>query len=81
MEDLVQRLNDDPQVHGILVQLPLPGGLDEEKVLSLIRIEKDVDGFHPVEYWPPGAKRARPALYPLYAGRGDGFAGTRLFPT
>ena len=47
VEDLVARLNADAQVNGILVQLPLPSGLDEESVLKLIRIEKDVDGFHP----------------------------------
>lgn len=45
---LVGRLNDDPDIHGILVQLPLPGHIDESKVLRLVRPEKDVDGFHPV---------------------------------
>ena len=44
---LVQRLNTDPAVHGILVQLPLPGHLDEEAILSAIDLKKDVDGFHP----------------------------------
>lgn len=44
---LVQKLNNDPTVHGILVQLPLPAHLDEERILSAISIEKDVDGFHP----------------------------------
>jgi methylenetetrahydrofolate dehydrogenase (NADP+) / methenyltetrahydrofolate cyclohydrolase len=48
LEDLVKRLNDDPDVHGILVQLPLPAGFDEESVLSRVSIEKDVDGLHPV---------------------------------
>ncbi len=48
VEQLVQALNVDPKVHGILVQLPLPAGLDEERVLRSISIEKDVDGFHPV---------------------------------
>lgn len=48
VEALVQKLSDDPKVHGILVQLPLPAGLDEEKILNTIRIEKDVDGFHPM---------------------------------
>lgn len=48
VEALVRRLNDDPRVHGILVQLPLPRHLDEERVLSLISLHKDVDGFHPV---------------------------------
>ncbi len=45
---LVDQLNNDPDIHGILVQLPLPGHIDESKVLRLIRPEKDVDGFHPV---------------------------------
>ena len=41
----VQKLNDDPQVHGILVQLPLPSHMDEAKVLKTIQYEKDADGF------------------------------------
>lgn len=44
---LVDRMNGDPKVHGILVQLPLPDHIDEEKVLLRINPEKDVDGFHP----------------------------------
>jgi 5,10-methylene-tetrahydrofolate dehydrogenase/methenyl tetrahydrofolate cyclohydrolase len=43
----VQQLNDDPAVDGILVQLPLPGHLDQAAVLESIVVEKDVDGFHP----------------------------------
>lgn len=46
--DTVARLNDDPAVHGILVQLPLPKGIDEDKVLLAIDPDKDVDGFHPI---------------------------------
>ena len=45
---LIGELNDDDSVHGILVQLPLPKHIDEEKVLLAIKPEKDVDGFHPV---------------------------------
>lgn len=45
---LVARLNADPAVHGILVQLPLPKQIDADKVLGLIDPDKDVDGFHPV---------------------------------
>lgn len=45
---IVDRLNADPAVHGILVQLPLPKGLDEREVLLRIDPRKDVDGFHPV---------------------------------
>jgi methylenetetrahydrofolate dehydrogenase (NADP+)/methenyltetrahydrofolate cyclohydrolase len=43
---LVARLNADPAVHGILVQLPLPDHIDDEKVLNAIEPAKDVDGFH-----------------------------------
>lgn len=42
----VARLNADPAVHGILVQLPLPAHIDEAKVINAIRADKDVDGFH-----------------------------------
>ena len=45
VEDVVGRLAQDPSVHGILVQSPLPNGYDEEKVLSLIPADKDVDGL------------------------------------
>lgn len=45
---LIQRLNLDPSVNGILLQVPLPKGLDDQKMLHLIDPEKDVDGFHPV---------------------------------
>ena len=45
---LIADLNNDPQVNGILVQLPLPDHIDEEKVLYAIDPEKDVDGFHPI---------------------------------
>ena len=44
--DLIHRLNDDPQVHGILVQLPLPAHLDSRAVINAISPAKDVDGFH-----------------------------------
>ena len=45
---LVQQLNNDPAVHGILVQLPLPKHVDSNKILNTILPDKDVDGFHPV---------------------------------
>lgn len=45
---LVDKLNSDDRIHGILVQLPLPKGLDEKEVLNRISPLKDVDGFHPV---------------------------------
>lgn len=43
---VIEKLNSDPQVHGILVQLPLPDHLDEDLVINSIAPEKDVDGFH-----------------------------------
>jgi methylenetetrahydrofolate dehydrogenase (NADP+) / methenyltetrahydrofolate cyclohydrolase len=48
VEDLVRALNADPAINGILVQLPLPKGLNEQAVLDLISLDKDVDGFHPM---------------------------------
>ncbi|MBF5041207.1 bifunctional methylenetetrahydrofolate dehydrogenase/methenyltetrahydrofolate cyclohydrolase FolD [Aggregicoccus sp. 17bor-14] len=45
---LVARLNADPAVHGILVQLPLPAHLDVDAVIAAVSPDKDVDGFHPV---------------------------------
>jgi len=44
--DLIETLNNDNDVHGILVQLPLPNHIDEQKILTAIRPDKDVDGFH-----------------------------------
>ncbi len=44
---LVEKLNQDEKVHGILVQLPLPRHIDEDKVIETISPKKDVDGFHP----------------------------------
>ena len=44
----VKRLNNDPAVHGILVQLPLPKHIDSQKIIESIDPVKDVDGFHPV---------------------------------
>ena len=44
---LLSRLNDDDAIHGILVQLPLPKHISEEKVIHTIRPDKDVDAFHP----------------------------------
>jgi len=44
---LIERLNHDPEVHGILVQLPLPAHVDSRKVIAAISPDKDVDGFHP----------------------------------
>ncbi|HEY0997613.1 MAG TPA: bifunctional methylenetetrahydrofolate dehydrogenase/methenyltetrahydrofolate cyclohydrolase FolD [Gemmatimonadaceae bacterium] len=59
---VVDRLNADPAVHGILVQMPLPKQLDAGAVIHRIRPEKDVDGFHPVN------------VGKLLIGDSDGFA-------
>jgi methylenetetrahydrofolate dehydrogenase (NADP+)/methenyltetrahydrofolate cyclohydrolase len=62
LEDIVDRLNDDPAVHGILVQMPLPRHMNSDAVIRRIRPEKDVDGFHPVN------------VGKLLIGEKDGFA-------
>jgi len=46
--NLVQKYNEDKNYHGILVQLPLPGHINEDKVIEAISPQKDVDGFHPI---------------------------------
>lgn len=46
--ELIARLNGDPSIHGILVQLPLPAQCDEQRIIEAIDYRKDVDGFHPV---------------------------------
>jgi methylenetetrahydrofolate dehydrogenase (NADP+)/methenyltetrahydrofolate cyclohydrolase len=61
---LVARLNADPAVHGILVQLPLPKHIDEAKVLVAIDPDKDVDGFHPVNVGRLAAGARDKALVP-----------------
>lgn len=64
VEDLVKRLNDDPKVNGILVQLPLPAHLNEERVLQAIGIEKDVDGFSPLNIGRLAQKGREPLFVP-----------------
>jgi 5,10-methylene-tetrahydrofolate dehydrogenase/methenyl tetrahydrofolate cyclohydrolase len=64
VEGLVRELNADPEVNGILVQLPLPGHLDEEAVLNAIDLEKDVDGFHPVNIGRLAMKGREPLFIP-----------------
>ncbi len=64
VEDLVVQLNADPKVHGILVQLPLPDGLNEERVLQAISLEKDVDGFHPINIGRLSMKGREPLFVP-----------------
>jgi methylenetetrahydrofolate dehydrogenase (NADP+) / methenyltetrahydrofolate cyclohydrolase len=60
--DQVEAFNDDPSIHGILVQMPLPKQIDPDSVIRAIRPEKDVDGFHPVN------------VGKLLIGERDGFA-------
>lgn len=64
VEGLVKELNADPRVNGILVQLPLPGHLDEEGVLSAISVEKDVDGFSPINIGRLAQKGRDPLFVP-----------------
>jgi len=64
VEALVRKLNADPKIHGILVQLPLPAGLDEESVLNTIDIHKDVDGFHPINIGRLAQKGREPLFIP-----------------
>ncbi|MFZ0544404.1 MAG: bifunctional methylenetetrahydrofolate dehydrogenase/methenyltetrahydrofolate cyclohydrolase FolD [Candidatus Promineifilaceae bacterium] len=61
---LVASLNADPDVNGILVQLPLPDHIDEEAVLNTISLEKDVDGFHPVNIGRLAMKGRNPLFIP-----------------
>lgn len=64
VEKLIKQLNADSKVNGILVQLPLPTGLDEQKVLAEISIEKDVDGFHPINIGRLAQKGRDPLFVP-----------------
>jgi len=64
VEHLVKQLNADPRVSGILVQLPLPPQIDEERVLSLINIEKDVDGLSPNNIGRLAQKGRQPLFIP-----------------
>jgi 5,10-methylene-tetrahydrofolate dehydrogenase/methenyl tetrahydrofolate cyclohydrolase len=64
VEAAVRQLNDDPAIHGILVQLPLPKGINEEAVLRLVSLDKDVDGFHPENIGMLGMKGREPSFTP-----------------
>lgn len=64
VQALVAELNADPNVNGILVQLPLPNHIDEETILNSIDIEKDVDGFHPVNIGRLAMKGRDPLFIP-----------------
>ena len=82
--DLVRRLNDDPAVHGILVQLPLPPQIDTVAVLAAIDPDKDVDGFHVLNAGRlasglPGLVPCTPlgCMILIRSVRGDDLAGLR----
>ncbi len=62
VEAAVSALNADPHIHGILVQLPLPPQINEERVLRAVSLDKDVDGFHPINIGMLGMK-GREALF------------------
>lgn len=64
VQNLVRELNADPKVNGILVQLPLPDHLDDEKILNVISVEKDVDGFHPINIGRLAQKGREPLFVP-----------------
>jgi methylenetetrahydrofolate dehydrogenase (NADP+) / methenyltetrahydrofolate cyclohydrolase len=64
VEKLVKKLNADPKVSGILVQLPMPTQINEERVLQLINIEKDVDGFSPLNIGRLAQKGREPLFVP-----------------
>jgi 5,10-methylene-tetrahydrofolate dehydrogenase/methenyl tetrahydrofolate cyclohydrolase len=61
---VVQDLNANPDVDGILVQLPLPDHIDEEAILAAVSLEKDVDGFHPINIGRLSMKRRDPRFVP-----------------
>ncbi|CAI5510559.1 unnamed protein product [Closterium sp. Naga37s-1] len=60
----VRDLNDNPDVHGVLVQLPLPKHINAERVLSAVSIDKDVDGFHPINIGQLAMAGRKPLFVP-----------------
>lgn len=62
--DVVSSFNNDPDVHGIVVQLPLPQHLDEEKIMNVVSPEKDVDGFHPLNMGNLAIRGRKPFFIP-----------------
>ncbi len=64
VEAVVNQMNADPAVHGILVQLPLPNHLDEEAVLRAVSLEKDADGLHPINIGRLAMKGRDPLFTP-----------------
>ncbi len=64
VEDAVRGFNEDPGIHGILLQLPLPDHIDEEAALNEISLEKDVDGIHPMNLGKLGMRGREPTFTP-----------------
>jgi len=64
LEGVISDLANDSKIHGILVQLPLPSRFDEERILNAIPLEKDVDGFHPVNIGRLAQKGRHPLFTP-----------------
>ncbi|XP_016512010.1 bifunctional protein FolD 4, chloroplastic [Nicotiana tabacum] len=60
----ISGFNDDPMVHGILVQLPLPSHMNEQNILNAVCIEKDVDGFHPLNIGRLAMRGREPLFVP-----------------
>ncbi|KAK9273586.1 hypothetical protein L1049_018396 [Liquidambar formosana] len=60
----ISGFNDDPSVHGILVQLPLPSHMNEQNILNAVSIEKDVDGFHPLNIGRLAMRGREPLFVP-----------------
>ncbi|CAI0445008.1 unnamed protein product [Linum tenue] len=60
----ISDFNDDPAVHGILVQLPLPKHMNEQNILNAVSIEKDVDGFHPLNIGRLAMRGREPSFVP-----------------
>ncbi|KAF8029691.1 hypothetical protein BT93_E2195 [Corymbia citriodora subsp. variegata] len=60
----ISGFNDDPSVHGILVQLPLPSHMNEQSILNAVSIEKDVDGFHPLNIGRLAMRGREPLFVP-----------------
>jgi len=64
VEKLIRELNLDPSIHGLLVQLPLPSGFNEEAILNAACIDKDVDGIHPLNMGRLAQKGRTPLFVP-----------------
>ncbi|XP_070047918.1 bifunctional protein FolD 2-like isoform X3 [Nicotiana tomentosiformis] len=62
--DAVSSFNENPLIHGVVVQLPLPKHLDEEKIISYVSPEKDVDGFHPTNVGNLAMRGREPSFIP-----------------